>query len=437
MKLKRSRIIWKNRAKEMQSQIKDILFRNKQSLQQMREAALTTLKKQEKYLTERVQSLKEEAQHREDQLRDADQSALLQYEEDTTLNTEETKPPSLKTADLPTFSPGQSDTKSLEKMLGQLNPPKQTQNPNSTKKSSDSAQSTKAEATNLQASSEPEVRPPLQRDVIYDIIKRSLITIPSVLSKFDVGHVFPQIACTDQGLAWVKTASNTLQLVDRAGSVKDTVDIDFTFYDTSLTPDGDILLPDYDSKCIKLLSKQKKMSTLFNTSWSPDGLSCLHNNDIVVTFLNENKLIVYCKTGNIKQTLDHIKFRCPCKVAVNKINQNIYICDIENPKVNNNGKLIAVGADGKLRYEYSGQGDGEFSPRDVCTDHIGHVLIADTDNHRVHILDQDVQFIQYILTSQQGLHRPITIDVDREGCVWVGEWVDRNKGRVKVAKYLQ
>ena len=68
---------------------------------------------------------------------------------------------------------------------------------------------------------------------------------------------------------------------------------------------------------------------------------------------------------------------------------------------------------------------------------MGHVLIADHNNHRVHILDQEGQFIQFILTSQQGLHEPITIDVDKEGYVWVGELVDINKGRVKVARYLQ
>ena len=64
---------------------------------------------------------------------------------------------------------------------------------------------------------------------------------------------------------------------------------------------------------------------------------------------------------------------------------------------------------------------------------MGHILIADTDNDRVRILDQEGRFIQYILTSQQGLHKPRNIDVDREGYVWVGGY----GGSIKVAKYLQ
>ena len=97
------------------------------------------------------------------------------------------------------------------------------------------------------------------------------------------------------------------------------------------------------------------------------------------------------------------------------------------------GKLIAVRTDGQPRYEYSGQCDKKLSLSNVCTDQVGHVLITDVDNSRVHILDQEGQFIQYILTSQQGLSKPITIDVDMEGYIWVGEYVDFYKGRVKVA----
>ena len=84
-----------------------------------------------------------------------------------------------------------------------------------------------------------------------------------------------------------------------------------------------------------------------------------------------------------------------------------------------------------------GQGDSEFTPVGVCADQMGHILITDYSNHRVHILDQKGCFIQYILTSHQGLHQPVTIDVDKEGNMWVGEWVDYGKGRGKVARYLQ
>ena len=122
-------------------------------------------------------------------------------------------------------------------------------------------------------------------------------------------------------------------------------------------------------------------------------------------------------------------------VCMNKVNQDIYICDKESHRFESAGKVIAVAGDGKLRYEYPGQGDSKFTPMGLCTDQMGHVLITDHNNQRVHILDQEGRFIQYILTSQQGLHQPVTIDVDKEGYVWVGEKVAISTGRVKVVKY--
>ena len=141
-------------------------------------------------------------------------------------------------------------------------------------------------------------------------------------------------------------------------------------------------------------------------------------------------MIVYSRDGQVRQKLDNITFRnTGKKVAVNKINHDIYICDDRS--------VLAVGPEGRLRYEYTGQDDSELYPRDVCTDQMGHVLITDYDNYRVHMLDQNGWFIQYVLTLQQGLGKPVTIDVDREGYVWVGEDVSNNNGRVKVARYLQ
>ena len=146
--------------------------------------------------------------------------------------------------------------------------------------------------------------------------------------------------------------------------------------------------------------------------------------------------LVYRAINSAISALSTTKFRFPCKVAANKVNQDLCICDRVSA-ISYTGKLIAVMADGQLRYEYSGQGDEELSPYNVCSDQMDHFLITDRNNHRVHILHQEGRFIQYIPTSQQGLIKPITIDIDLEGYIWVGEYVDYNKGCVKVARYLQ
>ena len=241
-----------------------------------------------------------------------------------------------------------------------------------------------------------------------------------VETQFGVRSAYPRIACVKGGRAWVETKFNTLKLVDRKGSVKETIKTDFDFTDMTVTSDGDILMIDYDDKSIKSVSQQKGIRTLFRTSWKPESLCCLHSGDVVVTFILEGKVAVYSGDGKIRRTFDHIEFGWPMRVAVNKVNQDIYVCDHERAWYDSTGKVLAVGADGQLRYEYTGQGDSAFYPVEACSDLTGHILITDCAYNRVHILDQEGRFIQYILTSQQGLSTLTTIDVDMEGFVWVG-----------------
>ena len=348
---------------------------------------------------------------------------MLQFKPGTIQQTE--KPPSLSTASIPVFTEGQNDAKSMQKIFGQLSTGGINASMSPSAGPTDASDSGKALAPLRQSGSN------------NSATQKSLIPNPSVQSEFDVDTDYPHIACVEGGLAWVMTEEKTLQLVDRKGSVKDTINTDFAFTDMTVTEDGDILLSDCNNKCIKSVSQQKKITTLFSTSLEPWGFCCLHNGDIVVTF-PDDKVAVYSRDGQIQQTFHHIKLSWPWGVAVNKVNQDIYICDLEEWGRDTPGKLLAVGADGRLRYEYTGQHDSEFTPVDVCTDLMGHVLVADYINHRVHILDQEGWFIQYILTEQQGLRWPTFIDVDREGYVWVGgrHSDEDDTSCVKVSRYL-
>ena len=137
------------------------------------------------------------------------------------------------------------------------------------------------------------------------------------------------------------------------------------------------------------------------------------------------------------------KFGSPHKLAVNKVNQDLYICD-RDAAFCLKGKLIAVGADGELRYEYTRreEGDQDFVPWDVCSDQMGHVLVVDYEHFRIHILSKEGWFLQwFVLTSEEGINRLWFINVDSDGYMWVGGWVYPRKGIdegcVKVIKYIQ
>ena len=431
------------RGSEMHKQVDNILTESQRILRQIKDSGLAKLQEQETYLSDRLQMLKEVKKY-EDNLTGADTYALLRFKEKAPHSQEKMKPPALETAPLPIFIQGQDDAKSMEAMFGHLSSQllKQTSGSGVSKPSNSTSQ-----ASSESTEGSKTVTLISKSGSNSSAAQISLVPSPSVHSQFNVVWGNPYTACVDQGLAWVRTEEEKLQLVDMEGSVKGRVNIDFNIFDMALTSDEDLLLADYNNSCIRLVSRKKQVSnhfnaktqweisTLFSTSRKPNGLGCLHNGDIVLAFREDRKVEVYNRNGQVRWTIDY-KFRYPFKVAFNKVTQDICICDLDGI-FSTEGKLIAVGADGKPRYEYTGQGDKKLSPYDVCTDQMGHVLITDRNNHRVHILDQEGRFIQYILTSQQGLSKPITLDVDVEGYIWVGEYVDYNKGCVKVARYLQ
>ena len=207
----------------------------------------------------------------------------------------------------------------------------------------------------------------------------------------------------------------------------------------AISPQGELLLSDNIYHCIKTVSPDKVVRVLFGTQWRPNQLCCLHNGDVAVTFQYDSKVVIYSRSGKIIQELNQKLFRYPIKVAQNKFNNDFYICD-------RGRKIIALDTSYHLKYEYIGQGNTNFIPKDICTDSAGHVLITDTN--RVHILDKDGQFLQHLLTREQrrGLQglmdyltyrevmsEPLCIDVDSEGNAWVAH----GDGKVKVVKYLK
>ena len=364
------------RAKEFHTRVEEIKETYKKQLNELKISNLNILQKQEKMVSEGLEKVKQEIKECEDRLRSSDMESLLEHEGAN--DDEKDTLPTISCATPPVLTPRWINTKALTEMFGQLTVP-----------------------------------------------PTHLIAKPSVQSQFDTEVWYPSVICVGSGEAWVKTDRKTIKLVDRHGAVKDTIHTDFGFYDMVLSPQGDILLTDWYSKCIKAISGDKTIKTLFKLQWEPSGLCCLQNGDIAVTFCDEGRVVIYSASGNVIKELDKKLFRGPIRVTQSKVNSDLYISDAR--------KVVALDKDYRVRYEYTGQGDGEsFSPRGLCTDNTANVLITDLDNHTVDILDKNGQFRQFLLTEEQGLTEPRSINVDSEGIAWMGD-----ADGVKVVKYLQ
>ena len=405
------------RAKEFHHRVEEIKENYKKELNELKTSNLTILHRQEKRVSVGLEKVKQQAKECEDQLRSSDMESLLEHKSFT--HDKKDPLPTISCATPPVLSPSQIDTKALTEMFGQLTVPKTKQTAKSTK-SQVLGQPYQASSRDTQSRGATNRTKP----------QTQLIPKPSVLSEFRTKTDRTSVICVGSGLAWVRTYWKVIQLVDRHGAVKDTIHTDFDFDDMVLSPQGDILLTDHDNKCIQsIASNKRKVKTLFKLQREPCGLCCLHSGDIAVTFPGEHRVVIYGASGKVIQELDKELFKSPHSVAQSKVNSDLYISD--------RGKVVVLDKDYRVRYEYAGQGDGEydFDPRGVCTDNAGRILIPDYENARVDILDRDGRFLQYLVTKKQGLKNPSWIDVDSEGKAWVGENIWPT-GYVKVVKYL-
>ena len=254
---------------------------------------------------------------------------------------------------------------------------------------------------------------------------------PSPVASLYIPH--SNIACDNSGQIWVRSGVR-IKLVDKKGRSLVSAVPECCFSDIALTPSGDILIPDYVEKGVWEVSRNGNIKLLWYDTRKPHALCCLSNGDVIVTYWYHHHypgsvvMKMSSKGWEIKE-YDKIKFRWVSRVKASKVNTDIYILDRDkSDEENQTGRILALGEDGQLHFEYNGQGNDKFNPLDVCADEMGHILITEIGNNRVYILDQNGHFIQYIQTPKSARY----LDVDREGYLWVGQ----KDGPIQVYKYL-
>ncbi|XP_061166371.1 E3 ubiquitin-protein ligase TRIM71-like [Saccostrea echinata] len=119
-------------------------------------------------------------------------------------------------------------------------------------------------------------------------------------------------------------------------------------------------------------------------------------------------------------------FTKPYRIALSS-HKDIIVADQTG---SHSGRLCVLDLDGRVRFFYEGKGGKrDFKPSGVCCDVENNVIVADSANHTIHIINQDGEFLRYLLTKKDGLVYPFSVAMFRD-VLWIGGYY----GLIKVYK---
>ncbi|XP_052718570.1 uncharacterized protein LOC128190531 [Crassostrea angulata] len=203
----------------------------------------------------------------------------------------------------------------------------------------------------------------------------------------------------------------------------------------TVTQDGDLIYTLRKNKVINRITQDNTMTEFIKTGdWKPLSIYSSHiNGDILVGMrtYGEAKVTRYNKRGKEIQNIQRDNkgqdlYDYPYYITEN-INGDICTSDYKKKAV------VVVEKSGQHRFSYTGQGS-KFTPYGICTDLLGHIMVADVISDTVHLLDRDGQFLSLLLPAHdKKAVFPRSLCVDEENNLHVGQ---KSTNTVSVYKYL-
>lgn len=124
-------------------------------------------------------------------------------------------------------------------------------------------------------------------------------------------------------------------------------------------------------------------------------------------------------------------FTMPAKIR--SIQDQLVIIDKTSNKI---GRVVSLSYDGRKAWEYSqviGHSPTKkpFFPTSVATT-ADKIIVVDSGNNSIHILNVLGHPIAYKQTTDFGLERPFSIDIDSHGSLWIGSESETNNAQICV-----
>nr|XP_034315564.1 uncharacterized protein LOC105349190 [Crassostrea gigas] len=272
---------------------------------------------------------------------------------------------------------------------------------------------------------------------------RELLDEPELVVTIQTGYEkLRGVTFLDEDGVWTHGLTNKIKCFNINGSLLQTIGTKSGQRpnDIVVNSDGDLLYSDWKTRTVIKVKNGQTEELIRLQGWLLRQLCVTSTGDILVTMFSDDETqskVVRYSGSTEKQTIQFDNKGKPLYSGNAKIkyitenrNHDVCVADLGACAV------VVVNQDGKLRWRYTGHlsvtKNKPFTPYGITTDSQSRILTADSDNHCIHILDQNGQFLRYI--DNCDLEAPFGLRMDNNDNLFVSEY---NKGNVKKIKYLR
>ncbi|XP_065928729.1 tripartite motif-containing protein 2-like [Magallana gigas] len=261
-------------------------------------------------------------------------------------------------------------------------------------------------------------------------VEGSLIDVPRIVTEMNIDFEFSKnVSCLNDEDIWIHGNDNILKLYNRQRGLIKSMKTKSGHYaaDLAVTRSGDLVYTEETNRNRIDIVKNKEIQTVITLQgWKPCGVCSTFSGDILVAMNNADwetpsKVVRYSGSTEIQSIQYNENGKAlfssnSCTKYISE-NRNLHIC------VSDFGAraVVVVNQVGKLRFTYKGHPSTtkvSFFPYGITTYSPSRTLTADRDNHRIHIIDQNGQFLRFIDNCQ--FNKPFGLCVDTSDNLFFG-----------------